>query len=325
MELLSSNRLNLPDLSSGVDPAQLQLLGVDFMGINVSTLGTVALIVIMTTMGLGLQLTNFRRVTAQPLAVWTGILGQLVLLPLLAFILVWLFAPPLPIAMGLIILACCPGGATSNFFTFLARGDVALSIVLTAISGVVVVFSAPLLIELALRLFAGEAAEIHLPVIASMLRIFALVVLPVILGMSLRRMAPALADRVHPWATRLSFAVIVFTMVVLLGYIAPSFPQMLTLALPITATLNVVMMLVGFGLARALLLSENYSRCISIEIGIQNYTLSVVIALALLKRPDFAIVPIVYLFTMYVSVFSFIAWCRFWRDRSRAATATGAM
>jgi len=313
-----------------MEPQNLQLLDVQAFGLDISTVGTVALIVIMITMGLNLEPRDFRKVIAEPRAALTGLAAQLVLLPAMGFFLAWLLSPPMPIAVGLIILACCPSGATSNFFSFLARGDVALSVVLTAVSGVVVVFTAPLLIELALRLFTGEGQEIHLPIAASMLRIFNLVVLPVVAGMAFRRLAPRIAVAVQPWATRVSFAVVLFTMAVLLEYGAQDFGTMFAMAWPVTVSLNVVMMAVGFFGARRLAISERQSRSISIEIGIQNYILSVVIALALLQRPDFAIVPVIYLFTMYVTVFSFIAWSRYVRDRnpstsvlSDAAAAAG--
>lgn len=304
-----------------MNPEELQLLDVHVLGLDISDVGTAALIVIMVTMGLNLEPRDFRKVIVEPRAVLVGLSAQLLLLPAMGFCLAWLLEPPMPVAVGLIILACCPSGATSNFFSFLARGDVALSIVLTALSGIVVVFTAPLLIELALRIFTGEGQEIHLPILASMVRIFNLVVLPVLAGMAIRYIAPRVAARIQPWATRASFAVILFTMAVLLEYVSQNFLAMLAISWQVTVSLNVIMMTLGFLGARWLSISERQSRSISIEIGIQNYILSVVIAIALLQRPDFAIVPVIYLFTMYVTVFSFIGWSRYVRDRNPATSS----
>jgi len=295
-----------------------QLLEISAFGISVSTIGTIALIIIMLTMGLKLELKHFSRVLRAPGDVAVGLALQILLLPAVAFLLIWWFTPPTPIAVGLIILSCCPSGATSNFFSFLARGDIALSIVLTAISGVIVVFTAPLIIALALRLFTGHGEEISLPVGDTMLRIFGLVVLPTVIGMASKAFLPGASARVEPWATRISFAFILFTMVVLLAHIAGEFLSYLAVSWRVTVTLNVVMMALGYFSARSIRINEQQSRTICIEVGVQNYLLSVVIATALLNQPEFAIVPIVYLFTMYVTVFGFIVWMR-WNDGRKHA------
>ncbi len=295
----------------------LDLLGVTVWGVNISDVGMIALVVIMVTMGLTLDPDQFRRVITRPKALSVGLAAQLLVLPAVAFGLVFLFAPVLPVAIGLIILAACPSGATSNFFSYLARGDVALSVVLTAISGVIVTFTLPLLVNLGLYLFAGTTQDIHLPVVPAMIRIFELIVLPVVAGMAIRRWRPSLAAAIEPAATRLSFAIILFTMAVLFAYVAEHFLAMLGASWKVTVTLNVVMMAFGFLAALGMGVSEARSRTISIEIGVQNYLLSVVVAISLLGRPDFAIVPIVYLFTMYVAVFSFILYCRLVRDRDQ--------
>ena len=287
-----------------------QILSLTLWGVDVGKLGTGALVLIMLTMGLTLEGRDFRVLLVRPRPVIIGLVGQVVLLPLVAAGLIWLIQPDFAVAMGLLILACCPGGATSNFFTYLARGDVALSVVLTALSGLITVFTIPIFLNIGFQAFAGEGRDIHLPVIASMLRIFSLVVLPMLAGMGVRRLSRRWAGRIEPVATRLSFVIILATMVILFAFVADRFAQMLIMAGPVTVSLNLVMMLAGLALARAFRLSAQQGRSLAIEIGIQNYILSVVIAVALLKAPDFAIAPIVYLFTMYVTVFTFIALCR---------------
>lgn len=302
-----------------MDGVAAGILAVDFMGVDVSVLGTWALFVIMVTMGLSLRLADFKHVLIAPRAVFVGLAAQLILLPLVAFMLILLFDPILPVAAGLMILACCPSGATSNFFSYLARGDVALSIMLTVASGVIVVFTIPILVNLVLDYLTGEGRTIHLPVGQAMLRIFGLIVLPVALGMAARRLAPRHTAAAQPWVTRISFAIVLFTMLILLIYIADHIGAILTMAWDVTLALNITMMALGFALARLAALSVAQARTITIEIGIQNYLLSVVIAVGLLGQPDFAIVPILYLFIMYITALSFIAYCRWFATKQGSA------
>ena len=285
-------------------------------GIDLSQIGTVALILIMVTMGFTLKADDFKRILQQPFAVVIGLIAQLILLPFVAFCLVAIFQPSLPIAMGIIILSCCPSGATSNFFSYLARGNVAISISLTAVSGVIVIFTIPLLVNLATSLFAETAQQqIYLPVLPSMLRIFSLIVLPVIIGMAIRYRYPRLAVAIEPYATKLSFFILVLVMIAVLFHLQSALVTILVSAGVITLTLNLIMMIVGFWGALMFKLSECDARAVCIEVGVQNYLLSVVITIGLMQQPAYAVVPVIYLFVMYITVFSFIAYCRFYRDK----------
>lgn len=297
------------------DLSSLNLLGVEYFGINISDFGTGALMLIMVTMGLTLKIQDFTRIALIPRPALFGLLAQIVLLPLVAIGLVMVFQPPFPIAMGLIILSCCPGAATSNFFSYLARGDVALSITLTALSGLIVVFSLPLIVNGSLAWFGEEGLNISLPIIPAMIQIFTLIVMPVIIGMGTRHLWPNLAKRLEPIATKLSFIAVLAALVGLLVHAWPVMPTLIASSWKVTVALNVIMMALGFAGARLLRVNEAQSRTISIEVGVQNYILSIVIAIGMLKRPDFGAVPILYLFVMYVTVFSFIAWCRLFRAK----------
>ncbi|PCI46314.1 MAG: hypothetical protein COB49_08625 [Alphaproteobacteria bacterium] len=304
------------------DLNSLNVLGVEIWGVNVSDFGTGALILIMVTMGLTLRVSDFTRVLIMPKAALTGLFSQIILLPALAFLIVFLFQPPLAVGMGLIILSCCPSGATSNFFTHLARGDVALSVTLTAISGFIVVFTLPLLVNLGLEVFAEPGQEIHLPFLPAMLRILLLIVFPIVAGMLMRRMLHKQAEKIEPYATRVSFVAILITMAILLAHVWDHLGTIIRMALHVTLALNITMMGLGFLGAKLLKVGEARSRTITIEIGVQNYILSVVVAAGMLGRPDFVAVPILYLFIMYITVFSFIAWCRFVRDPGLARQAS---
>ena len=294
--------------------SQATILEASVLGLNAAAIGTIALIVIMVTMGLTLQIRDFHLLLTSRRAVLTGLVSQLVLLPALAFLLVFLLSPPAPVAIGLILLACCPGGATSNFFTHLARGDVALSVTLTTVSGVVVVFSLPLLVNLGLIWFEDGPQPLRLPVGPTMLRIFLLILFPVMVGMTVRRYAPSFAARAEPILTRISFGTILITMGVILDHVWADLGAIIKETWQVTVALNATMLVVGYLGAKLVNVNEARSRCIAIETGVQNYILSVVLALTLLGRPDFVAVPVMYLFTMYVTVFSFIAYCRFVRD-----------
>ncbi len=300
----------------------LNVAAITLWGFNLADIGSIALIVIMLTMGFTLQLGDFRRELAAPKAIVAGLTAQLVLLPAMAFFLAWLFEPNPSLIMGLIVLSCCPSGATSNFFTYLAGGNVATSISLTTLSGLIVIFSIPLLVNFAIDLYIDSDRRVYLPVVPSMIRIFTLIVLPVMCGMLLKKYFPRVTTRVEPLLTRLSFAVILFTMGVILYHVFPVFLQLMVEAGLITLALNVSMMLLGFVLATMVGLSEGNKRCICIEVGVQNYMLSIIITIGILQVPQFAIVPILYLFVMYVTVFSFIAYCRWVRDNRYATQAS---
>jgi len=295
----------------------LNVSQISLWGIDLSQVGGIALMLIMVTMGFTLKLADFKRLLLAPKPIVIGLVAQLILLPVVAFSLVTIFQPSLPIAMGIIILACCPSGATSNFFSHLAGGNVAISVSLTAISGVIVIFTIPLLVNFAIGLFDKPGPKVFLPVLPSMLRIFTLILAPVIIGMVFRHWKPKLAETIEPYATKVSFAVIIFLMLAVLWHLKPILGDIIASAGLITLVLNISMMTFGFVLALAFSLEERDARSICVEVGVQNYLLSVIIAIGLLKNPSFAVVPIVYLFTMYITVFSFITYCRYVRDVKR--------
>jgi BASS family bile acid:Na+ symporter len=135
--------------------------------------------------------------------------------------------------------------------------------------------------------------------------------------MAVRALAPKTAAAVGKVAAKICFGFVIGIMVVLLTYLWPRLPALLAMTGLATLCLNLVMLIGGFIVARALKTNEAQSRAISIEIGIHNFILAVVISLAILKRPDFALVPITYLFVMYATVFTFIGYCRLIRDRKQ--------
>ena len=176
----------------------------------------VTLGVIMFTMGLGLSLSDFKRVLVEPRAMWVGLINQLVTLPLVAFGLAFAFELPPPLAVGLVLISACPGGPSSNLYSALARGDVALSVSLTAVSGVITMVTIPFIIGLGLDVFMGTARDVHLDVPSTILQLFLVVGLPLALGMYLRFRHIERAMRLEKIMTKVAVLLLV-TLIVEIG------------------------------------------------------------------------------------------------------------
>ncbi len=153
-----------------------------------------ALFIIMLGMGLGLTGDDFRRVLIEPKAVLIGLTAQLIMLPLVGFLLVGLFPLSPELAVGVIVLSACPGGPTSNLVTYLVQGNVALSITLTAISSLITVFTIPLVVNFAMQSFMGGAVALQLPFLSTVVQIAVITLIPVALGMALHRFLPEFAS-----------------------------------------------------------------------------------------------------------------------------------
>jgi BASS family bile acid:Na+ symporter len=266
-----------------------------------TTLLPLSLFVIMLGVGLSLTLTDFTRILLYPRAMLAGLTNQLILLPVIGYLLLRVFQLPPAMAVGFMILAACPGGPTSNLITHVSRGDTALSITLTAITSVVTVFTIPLITNWALVQFLGESQDIRLPFWPTIRRIIGITLLPVSLGMVVRHYRTALALRLERPARIFST---VLYIAILVGIIAGNWAALLDglqrLGLA-TASLNAATM--GLGLAAATLLRLNRPQTLSIviESGIQNGTLAIVVATSLLFRPEMSLAAAVYSVFMFLS------------------------
>jgi BASS family bile acid:Na+ symporter len=252
------------------------------------------LAIVMLGMGLTLLPADFQRVTRYPKAVAVGLVSQLVLLPLVGFSIVSVVPMPPELAVGLTILAICPGGVSSNLITYLAKGDVALSVTLTAFSSAITVFSIPLIANLALRYFIGQNAAIALPIAPTMLQIFFVTLVPVGLGMWLRQQFPNLASRLEKVTNRLAIAIlvlIILTIVVSEWHRLPTFFAQVGIGVVL---LNVISASIGFWLAKLFHLNFAQQICIAIEVGIQNCALGIAITAGLLNNPTMAVPAAVY-------------------------------
>ena len=262
----------------------------------------VSLALIMFSLGFGLTFADFGRVFRMPRAVLTGMVLQVVGVPLVALVLLMLVDLPPAIAFGVMLLSFCPGGVTSNILTRLAGGTVALSITLTAVVSLLSVVTVPALVDWAAGRYLGDGAP-AIDVTSIAASMFAITVVPVLLGLFVRRLAPDFADRTEPRVAKVATGL--FVLIVLAAIVANwDVVQANALTLgPIMALLNVVLLVLGVGIARGIGLSGGDGICISIEMGVQNAALGIAVAGLVAQSggiPEFAVPAAVYGITMYV-------------------------
>ncbi|WP_448572644.1 bile acid:sodium symporter family protein [Trichothermofontia sp.] len=269
-----------------------------------------ALAIVMLGMGLSLVPEDFKRITRYPKAVAVGGVCQVLLLPLIGALITLVVPMQRAIAVGLLVLAICPGGPSSNLVTYLAKGDVALSVTLTAVNSIVTVFTIPLFTNLALQYFLGTRAAIALPIGTTMLQIFLITLLPIAIGMAIRHQFPDTARRLEKQMSRLAvglLALIIFLLLVREGSKLPGFLMQVGIGVVL---LNLVAMLAGLLAAKLFRLPLAQQICIAIEVGIQNGTLAIAITAGLLDNPDMAVPAAVYSLLMYVTGFGAIRYGR---------------
>lgn len=271
-----------------------------------------ALFIIMLGMGLGLTLRDFQRIWVEPKAVILGLVAQLVMLPLVGFGLASLFPLPPELAVGVIILVACPGGPTSNLMTYLASGNVALSISLTAISSLITVFTIPLVVNLAMQAFLGEATTLQLPFLTTVLQIAVITLIPVSLGMVLHAKVPQVAVRIEKSVKWLS---LFFLGLIIAGLLIGERANVVSFFVQVggvTLTLLLLTMVLGYAIARLAKLDHPNATAITIEVGIQNGTLAIAIASApsFLNTPSMAIAPAIYSLLMFAVSGAFAVWAQ---------------
>ncbi|MCC5935892.1 MAG: bile acid:sodium symporter family protein [Lunatimonas sp.] len=259
-----------------------------------------ALAFIMLGMGLSLTVKDFKNIFIYPKAILLGLSAQILLLPLIGYLLILGFGLTGTMAVGLMILAACPGGPTSNLITHLSRGDTALSISLTAVSSFITVITIPLIVNFAIQHF-GEEGSITLPVGQTIVQIVGVTVIPVSIGMYLNHRFAALSARADK-PVRLASAV--FFVIIILAAILKereSLPAFFAEAGPVTLFLNIATLVIGYYLAKWLLLPKAQQISISIESGIQNGTLGIMIAATLLKNSEMTIPIAIYSLLMFLT------------------------
>lgn len=267
-----------------------------------------SLFIIMIGMGLSLTVEDFRRVVRFPKAVAIGLINQLLLLPVIGWGLCYVFGLPPMLAVGLLLLSACPGGATSNLISYVAKGDIALSVTLTAISSTLTIFTIPLIVSWGMGHFLGESRPLELPVLKTMIQIFGITALPVSIGMLVRARSLAFAQRME---RPMRIASTVIFVLILAGIVISSWDTLVE-ALPslgpATFTLNLITMLLGWGVARLFGLNLAQRITIAIESGIQNGTLAIVVASSILLLPEMSLPAAIYSIAMFLSGGSMMWW-----------------
>lgn len=270
----------------------------------------VGLAVIMAAMGLTLTPGDFRVVVTRPRALLVGLFCQMVALPLVALAVVLIFRPEPDFAVGLMILAACPGGITSNLLTHLAGGATALAVSLTALTSVAGVVSVPVVVNVALMLFAGQDGMIDLPVARMTVGIFAVATLPLLAGMAVNSRSPRYAARLERVARPL--ATMVFAGIVVAAFSsqwAVMWSHVADVMIP-SVVVNVAAMAVAGALGWGARLERRQRIAVVVETCLQNGALGIFVAATLLQSPRMMIPSIVYALVMNVTAVLFIALVR---------------
>lgn len=259
----------------------------------------IALFLIMVGMGLTLTPKDFREVLVAPRGTLFGLVAQILVLPAVAFAMAWALGLDQALAVGLVIIAACPGGTTSNIFTYLGGGDVALSVILTVLASLVTIVSLPFFTSLALDVFGHGPQQIELPVMRTVLALLTIVVLPLIIGMCVRKFAPRAAAAGEKLVGVFGLMVLVVLIVAIMLQLGD---QVVTLALQggvAAAILNIAGLAIG--LLGGRLVGLNYAQAftVAIELGIKNGTIGLMVTLTLLHSSEMSVPSAVYGVVMF--------------------------
>jgi bile acid:Na+ symporter, BASS family len=264
----------------------------------------VALGIIMLGLGLSLTLEDFKRITRYPKAMTIALVSQMVVLPLLCFVLILMFDLDPVLGVGLMLLAASPGGATANLYSHLSNGDVALNITLTAVNSLLTLFTLPLIVNLSLDYFLSSGQYVPMQ-FAKVIEVFAIVLIPVSIGMFIKNRAPGFAAGMDK-PVKITSAVI---LVLIIVSVVVRERQVLVdhfgnLGLPVLL-FNVLSMAVGYYLPRWLNIGKKQAIAIGMEIGIHNGTLAIYIALNVLNNSAMSVPPAIYSLLMFFTAAAF--------------------
>ena len=272
----------------------------------VTKIAPIALALIMLGLGLGLTIQDFSRVIKNPKDFLIGALCQMIILPVIAFVLIKIFNTPLEIALGVMIIAAAPGGVTSNVLTKFAKGDVALSLSLTAIISLISIISVPFIVFNSAKLLDAASISNEISMTGISLKMFFVVTLPVIIGMLIRKFATNFIVSKTLIIQRLS--IILFIIVFLAIWIEEwdNIINYITQAGSITLSLNIIMMLIGYFIAKFFASGIEQRRCISLECGLQNGTLAVFVSSQLFDEKIYMIPTAAYALIMFLTSLIFV-------------------
>ena len=276
----------------------------------VTKIAPIALALIMLTLGLGLTIKDFTRVISQPKDFLLGVICQLIILPIVAFILIKIFKTPLELALGVMIIAAAPGGVTSNILTKFANGDVALSVSLTAIISLVSIISVPFIVFKSADLLQINYSTKEISMIGISIKMFLVVTLPVIIGMVIRKFATIFISSNEKLIQRISLLLFVIVFLAIWGEEWENITTYLKQAGIITLVLNIVMMTIGYFIAKLFASGIEQRRCISLECGLQNGTLAVFVASQIFNDVIYLVPTASYALIMFITSIFFVLFIR---------------
>ena len=276
----------------------------------VTKIAPIALALIMLTLGLGLTAKDFVRVVQKPKDFFVGLVCQLILLPIIAFILIKIFNTPLELALGVMIIAAAPGGVTSNILTKFANGDVALSVTLTAIISLLSIVSVPFIVFKSAELLQVSNISKEISMLGISIKMFLVVTLPVLIGMLIRKYATNFIISKTELIQKISIILFVIVFAAIWIEEWENIISYITQAGTITAILNIVMMVVGYYVAKLFASGVEQRKSISLECGLQNGTLAVFVASQLFNDIIFLIPTAAYALIMFVTSLIFVFFVR---------------
>ena len=272
----------------------------------VTKIAPLALALIMLGLGLGLTVNDFKRVLQNPKIFFVGIFSQIVLLPIIAYILLLVIEVPTAIALGVMIIAAAPGGVTSNVMTKFARGDVALSISLTAVCSLISILSVPLIVFSSAKLIGVSNISEEITMTGIALKMAGVVTLPVFIGMIIRNFTENFISKNIKFIERTTGFLFLIVFAAIWIEERNNILSYLSQAGVIVLTLNVVMMIFAYYLAKVFSSNIEQRRCIAIECGLQNGTLAVFVATQIFNDIIYVIPTAAYALIMYITAFIFM-------------------
>ena len=272
----------------------------------VTKIAPLALALIMLGLGLGLTLNDFKRVLQNPKIFIVGIFSQVVLLPIIAYILLLVIKVPTAIALGVMIIAAAPGGVTSNVMTKFARGDVALSISLTAVCSLISIISVPLIVFSSAKLIGVSNISEEITMTGIALKMAGVVTLPVFIGMIIRKFTENFISNNIKFIERTTGFLFLIVFAAIWIEERNNILSYLSQAGVIVLTLNIVMMIFAYYLAKVFSSNIEQRRCIAIECGLQNGTLAVFVATQIFNDIIYVIPTAAYALIMYITAFIFM-------------------
>ena len=274
----------------------------------VTKIAPIILALIMLGLGLGLKIEDFTRVLKTPKDFFVGFFSQLIILPLVAYLLIIILKTPPEIAIGVMIIAAAPGGVTSNILTKFANGDVALSITLTAIISLISIITVPLIIFTSADLFGITNISQNISMTGIALKMFLVVTVPVILGMIIRKFAENFVNSKIQIFEKLNIVLFIIFFIAAFYEERESFIDFLMQAGFITLILNITMMIVAYYLGKTFASGIKQQKCIALECGLQNGTLAIFVSTQIFGTDIlYAIPTAAYALIMYITGFIFIA------------------